>query len=70
MEKILMRVFQLIKWQVNYHYLYHNKKKNHKRYHAVPDRIILLREGGDHKTVSSTPPLYIEILVISGHVFV
>ena len=30
-----MRGFQLIKWQVNYHYLYHNKKKNHKRYHAV-----------------------------------
>jgi hypothetical protein len=26
--------------------------------------------GGDHKTVSSTPPLYIVILVISGHVFV
>ena len=26
--------------------------------------------GGDHKTVSSTPPLYIEILVLSGHVFV
>ena len=30
-----MRGFQLMKWQVNYHYLYHNKKKNHKRYHAV-----------------------------------
>ena len=29
-----------------------------------------ITEGGDHKTVSSTPPLYIEILVISGHVFV
>jgi hypothetical protein len=35
MEKILVRGFQLIKWQLNYHYLYHNKKKNHKRYHAV-----------------------------------
>ena len=28
-----MRGFQFMKWQVNYHYLYHNKNK--KRYHAV-----------------------------------